>query len=367
MKAFKHYAYRFIRGRGSRDAICGACFSISVALLLMLSACAADISRMDLRELHLELSKNSVIPGYEYSLRVKATTIEGERIDSVNHIRLIVGSPFGSFSVLERNRNDVRLRAKSRSFDLLKEKAFFLSVEIYDNDLPAQTESWPVNWASYNYHCFLGADGRDGANGRDGSHEGDNGGDGKNGTDGRDGPYLVLEVAYYDVEDTGLGVQSPMIIVHERESGLLLLFACQDITIASIGGAGGNGGDGGNGYYDEESEEYDGRKGRGGDGGDGGNGGTIRISYSEQSDCLKYVRLVSRGGKGGEAGIDGDGNGTDSVLGTVLSFIAEVATSPPASGRDGQTGSIHYQPEPGLSHLFRTVSHPAFDPDRLRN
>ena len=95
MKASEHSAYRFLRGRGSRDVICAVSVSTSLAMLLVLSACATDISRLDLRELHLELSEKSVIPGYEYSLRVEAMTVKGERVDNVNHIRLIVGSPFG--------------------------------------------------------------------------------------------------------------------------------------------------------------------------------------------------------------------------------------------------------------------------------
>lgn len=367
MKAFVYFVYSFIRGCDNHGFVCRACVTVTSALLLVLSACAANISRLDLRELHVELSENSVIPGHEYWLRVKAITVEGEYIDNVNHMRLLVDSPLHSFSVLDRNRDHVRLRAKSQSFDLLKDKAFFLSIGIYDNDFPAQTESWPVNWRLYRQHSFHGAGGLNGGTGSNGSSFDEDGEDGENGDDGEDGPDLILDVAYYNVEDSSL--ESPMIVVHERRSGLLLLFPRQEITIASIGGDGGSGGDGGEGYRDEESEEYVGKGGRGGDGGDGGNGGTIRIYYSDQSDCFEYVRLVSKGGLGGAEGKNGhgNGNGADSWAELALDVVAALVKSSPTGGLDGKTGSIIHQTKPGLSHLFRTVRHPAFDRDRLRN
>ena len=210
---------------------------IALAAFLVFSACATgtDISKLNLNEIHAILSADSVIPGREYWLQVEATTLEGERIIDVNHNRLILFSPLLSFTVLEQYRNFILLRAKSRSFDLLEEKEFLLNIRIPNSDFPVQRRRWPPNWTGYREHIFAGANGR---HGQDGSSQSGDGADGKDGADGAGGPDLMLDVAYYDAEGSGLQVSSPMIVIYERRRRFLLLFPRQQFRIGSIGGKG---------------------------------------------------------------------------------------------------------------------------------
>ena len=331
----------------------------------LISSCATNISRVDLRELHVDFSSDSVIPGQEYNLRVTATTAQGEFIDDVNHNKLNFISPPDSFTLLRQSQYNIRLRAKRQSFDLLNDKAYVIVIEIPDSDFPAKSMMWPVNWKKYNRLDYGGGDGMDGSQGSAGSGDGLDGSDGGDGSDGTAGLDLEFEVAYYDVEGHELDVESPMIVVYERLTRSLFLFPRHQITISSIGGDGGSGGDGGDGYYDQESGKT-GKGGSGGSGGDGGDGGNIVVYYSDPSDCREYFRLLSTGGAAGDDGDDGSGKSDDVSLGTAIlgAIVSGIFSSSP---EDGQAGTITYQPRASFDALFQNVTHPDFERKRLRN
>jgi hypothetical protein len=90
--------------------------------MLLVSGCATDPAKLELAELDGYLSEGSVVPGRSYLFSLEATTTGGDRVDNIDHAKLVISSPGNGFRVQEQDRYGVRVRVTQNSFDLMRRR-----------------------------------------------------------------------------------------------------------------------------------------------------------------------------------------------------------------------------------------------------
>jgi hypothetical protein len=340
-----------------------------ILLLPLLIALAGCTTLSDMKILNARFGLlppgNALIPGSEYRIKAEFEVNDFSKRPETNLSGVMKQQETKWITGVGWNDLDIRfigqetyfprpfvLRVPAFTFQFLQNPHYTVVFAIKNNDYPAQTFEYAVEWSTGTAFDFSGAGGRD---------EGDH---------GSHAPNVSVEAAYYDVSGTALEGLGNFVIIHCPEmnrTALVRLALARDADISARGGDGARGENGSDSYpATEDNPEVYGRDGQ--DGGDGGDGGTINYYYAAGDiELSRFFKLDVRGGKGGKGGRGGRGDSyTDHP--DLLDLAGEiVGTNYGNDGRDGRNGrnGFTYRNEKPLEKMFLTITDPDFDRSRL--
>ncbi len=358
-------------------------FSFLIAAAF-LAGCRTTVTKMNIAsiDVSLEGSRNGALfPNEPYKLSIYVRTADGKVVDNPEFSNFEFTSPNGTFANFGEVFGVPLAVTRSFGFDML-DKKFELAVGIKGNPFPGASFSWDYDWSHPVVIDFSGKPGSAGAGGRDAANipktstpapaapsgslkptgnaiagRGRNGEDGSDGERGKDGSSINIDAAFYDTPN------GRRLLVFENITRRVYISALSTITVNASGGKGGDGGRGGMGEVDPSGRKFTigGDGGSGGNGGDGGNAGMVTVNFPDNSNVVKFLDIVLKGGAGGEGGKGGEG-----VSGATGSTRDDGRDG--RSGRDGRDGIDSFTrfvplAEPGA--LFSGITDPAFKRENL--